>query len=118
MVHAGTRAPVDGVAANVLARGCRSSASSAQPAADRRRARAQARDALREHLSGTGVGTSVHYPTPVHRQAAYAEGARAAGGLAVSEALAGEVLSLPCYPGLAEQAVTEVADAVRAFDTV
>jgi dTDP-4-amino-4,6-dideoxygalactose transaminase len=80
--------------------------------------RSQARDALREHLSAAGVGTSVHYPTPVHRQAAYAEGARAAGGLGVSEALAREVLSLPCYPGLDERAVTEVAEAVRAFNMV
>jgi dTDP-4-amino-4,6-dideoxygalactose transaminase len=74
------------------------------------------RDALHEHLRAAGIGAQVHYPTPVHRQAAYAGGgARVAGSLATTEALAGEVLSLPAYPGLAEAAVRQVAEAVRSF---
>jgi dTDP-4-amino-4,6-dideoxygalactose transaminase len=70
------------------------------------------RDGMRERLGRAGIGTAVHYPTPVHRQAAYADGARAAGSLAETERLAGEVLSLPAYPGLAEDAVREVAAAL------
>jgi dTDP-4-amino-4,6-dideoxygalactose transaminase len=71
------------------------------------------RDVLRERLSALGVGTSVHYPTPVHMQAAYAGGgARSAGTLAVTERFAGEVLSLPLFPGLGEERVATVADAL------
>ena len=78
--------------------------------------RSAERDALRAHLASAGIGTHVHYPTPVHRQAAYAAGgARMAGSLATSESLAGEVLSLPAYPGLSEAALREVAAAVQAF---
>jgi dTDP-3-amino-3,4,6-trideoxy-alpha-D-glucose transaminase len=74
------------------------------------------RDELREHLAAAGVGTQVHYPTPVHRQAAYAAGgARICGSLATTDAVAAEVLSLPAHPGLSEAAVREVAAAVLAF---
>jgi dTDP-4-amino-4,6-dideoxygalactose transaminase len=77
--------------------------------------RSEARDALRNHLAAAGVGTQIHYPTPVHRQVAYREGARRGGSLDMTERLAREVLSLPAYPGLEEAQVREVADAVRAF---
>ena len=74
------------------------------------------RDALRAHLELAGIGAQVHYPTPVHRQAAYAaSGARPSGSLAATEALANEVLSLPAHPGLPEKAVREVVGAVQAF---
>jgi dTDP-4-amino-4,6-dideoxygalactose transaminase len=73
------------------------------------------RDALREHLRAAGVGVEVHYPTPVHRQAAYAEGSRAPGSLHVTEDLAGEILSLPAHPRLRRDQVREVTDAVRSF---
>jgi dTDP-4-amino-4,6-dideoxygalactose transaminase len=75
------------------------------------------RDGLRESLRAAGIGAQVHYPTPVHRQPAYAE-ARAAGPLAVTEDLVGRVLSLPAFPGLAEPALREVAEAVRSFGHV
>jgi dTDP-4-amino-4,6-dideoxygalactose transaminase len=77
--------------------------------------RSRARDSLRERLAAAGVGAAVHYPTPVHLQAAYRHGARVAGALEATERLAGEVLSLPCHPGLAESSVRAVAEAVRAF---
>jgi dTDP-4-amino-4,6-dideoxygalactose transaminase len=76
--------------------------------------RSAAREALQERLRAAGIGTQVHYPTPVHRQAAYAAGVRISGSLVATERLAGEVLSLPAYPGLAEADVRAVAAAVRA----
>lgn len=79
--------------------------------------RSGARDALREHLRSVGIGSHLHYPVPVHRQAAYGKGGlRFAGSLQVTDRLAGEVLSLPAYPGLEANQVHEVADAVRSFD--
>jgi dTDP-4-amino-4,6-dideoxygalactose transaminase len=77
--------------------------------------RSPERDALREHLSAAGVGTAVHYPTPVHMQAAYATGARSAGQLDATERLAREIVSLPAFPGLGEGRVAAVSEAVRAF---
>ena len=77
--------------------------------------RSRSRDALRNHLRVAGVDSQVHYPTPVHRQEAYRDGARVSGSLAATETLAGEVLSLPVFPGLGEDDAHAVADAVRAF---
>jgi dTDP-4-amino-4,6-dideoxygalactose transaminase len=77
--------------------------------------RSRERDALRDHLAAAGIGSQVHYPTPVHRQRAYAAGARIADSLACTEQLAGEVLSLPAYPGLGDEQVEAVAAAVRSF---
>jgi dTDP-4-amino-4,6-dideoxygalactose transaminase len=75
--------------------------------------RSRARDALQEHLRASGIGTQVHYPTPVHHQPAYRDGARAAGSLATTERLAGEVLSLPAHPAVSDDDVAAVAEAVR-----
>ena len=75
------------------------------------------RDALRSHLLAAGIGTQVHYPTPVHLQPAYRGRARIPAALEVTERLAAEVLSLPCHPGLSKRAVDEVAQALLAFQT-
>lgn len=71
------------------------------------------RDALQAHLSERGVQTLVHYPIPIHRQRAYA--AWNSTKLALTEALASEVLSLPISPVMSDEEVDEVIDACNAF---
>ncbi len=72
------------------------------------------REALRGHLADRGIGTGVHYPLPVHRQKAYAGRLRTGrGGMAVTDRLAGEVLSLPMHPFLSDADTEAVAAAVR-----
>jgi dTDP-4-amino-4,6-dideoxygalactose transaminase len=71
------------------------------------------RDALAEALRRHGVGTLVHYPVPVHAQPAYrGRFAVEAGGLGESERAAAEVLSLPIYPQLGDEAVDRVIAAL------
>ncbi len=74
------------------------------------------RDALRQRLGEAGIGTGIHYPVPVHLQPAY-RGRLAAGpsGLGVSERAAGQILSLPIYPELCDQAVDRVVAEIRRF---
>ena len=61
-----------------------------------------------------GIGTGVHYPLPVHRQKAYAGRLRTGrGGMAGTDRLAGEVLSLPMHPFLSDADTEAVAAAVR-----
>jgi dTDP-4-amino-4,6-dideoxygalactose transaminase len=55
------------------------------------------RDRVAEALKADGIPTAIHYPRPLHRQPAYAGLPIAANGLARSEKLAGEVLSLPMH---------------------
>ncbi len=70
------------------------------------------RDRLREFLAGAGVETLVHYPVPLHRQAAFAGNPR---DCPEAEQAAREVLSLPLRPDLEEGEVDAVVDVVRCF---
>ncbi len=66
------------------------------------------RDALREKLAGTGIGTLIHYPLPPHLSGAYAGEKWRWGAFPVAENLADTVLSLPMGPHLAEEQVSHV----------
>lgn len=71
------------------------------------------RDAVRDRLTSAGIDTGIHYPTPPHRQGAYADLAADAGWhLPVADDLAARVLSLPMGPQLSEQDRDRAADEV------
>ena len=70
------------------------------------------RDEVAAALNARGVSTAVYYPTPLHRQPAYAEYPRATEDLGVSDALAATVLSLPMHAYLDEASQHRVIDAV------
>ena len=70
---------------------------------------------LANFLRERGIETGRHYPQPLHLAPAYLHLGYRAGAFPVSEALAGEVLSLPMYPGIAEAQIAAVADAVKAY---
>ncbi len=69
------------------------------------------RDVVRRKLAERGIGTGVHYPTPCHRLAPYAS--LSSVRLGVAEAAAGEILSLPVYPGMGDGVVDRVAAEVN-----
>ena len=71
------------------------------------------RDKVAAQLKAEGVPTAIYYPIPLHRQQAYKHYPVGEGGMAVSEALAGEVLSLPMHAYLDEATQARVIDAVR-----
>jgi dTDP-4-amino-4,6-dideoxygalactose transaminase len=73
------------------------------------------RDALQQHLLAAGIGTMIHYPVPPHRQQAYAGLRLPAGAFPIAEELAATCLSLPLWPGMTENQVIAVAQAIRAF---
>lgn len=70
------------------------------------------RDGVRVRLHDAGVGSGVHYPTPVHLQPA-AKGCEIQQQPARAEAWADELLSLPMYPTLTEAEVDRVTDALK-----
>ncbi len=74
------------------------------------------RDALREFLQAAGIGSGIHYPVPVHQQPAYS-GRLTCGplGLGVTERAASQILSLPIYPQLSDEAVDRVIGEIRSF---
>jgi dTDP-4-amino-4,6-dideoxygalactose transaminase len=74
------------------------------------------RDRLREHLRQAAIGTGIHYPLPVHLHPAYQGRIPVGpGGLCQSETAAREILSLPIYPQLADEAVERVIAEIRRF---
>lgn len=73
------------------------------------------RDSLATHLRSQGVFTGLHYPVPLHLQACYRSWGYADGALPVTERIAGEILSLPMFPGLSPAQQERVAGAVRSF---
>lgn len=76
--------------------------------------RSERRDDLAAHLRAAGIATDIHYPIPDHLQATRpgaAEGVR----LPVTERLAGEILTLPCFPEMTDAEVDRVIDAVNAW---
>jgi dTDP-4-amino-4,6-dideoxygalactose transaminase len=77
--------------------------------------RSKERDALAEHLKGAGVNTGFHYPVPLHLQNCYRGWGYAKGSLPVTERVAGEIVSLPMFPGLTAEQQQRVAAAVQAF---
>lgn len=77
--------------------------------------RSEHRDALQTHLQSKGIGTGRHYPLPIHRQPGLATGARVAGSLSVTELICDQILTLPLYYSIEDEAVEYVIHAVRSF---
>jgi dTDP-4-amino-4,6-dideoxygalactose transaminase len=71
------------------------------------------RDGLAAALKGEGIPTAIYYPKPLHRQEAYAGFPVADGGLAVSDRVADEVISLPMHAYLDETVQDRIVEAVR-----
>jgi dTDP-4-amino-4,6-dideoxygalactose transaminase len=77
------------------------------------RLKAGTRDAFAAALKAEGVPTAIYYPIPLHLQQAYKHYPVGKGGVAVSERLAAEVISLPMHPYLDEPTQSRVIDSVR-----
>jgi dTDP-4-amino-4,6-dideoxygalactose transaminase len=70
------------------------------------------RDALAAALKAEGIPTAIYYPIPLHRQQAYRHYPVAPGGVAVSDRLAGEIISLPMHAYLDAATQDRIVDAV------
>ena len=71
------------------------------------------RDAVVAALAEAGVGTAVHYPTPIPAQPMFAM-ADADRAFPHATRAASEVLSLPCFPELEPEEIRTVAATLRA----
>ncbi len=63
----------------------------------------------RRALKSIGIDTGIHFPIPVHLQAAYRHLGYQIGDFPASERAAQEVISLPIYPELTDMQVQQVA---------
>ena len=73
------------------------------------------RDALQQHLAGSGVPTIIYYPQPLHLQKVYADLGYGVGDFPEAEAVSRNILPLPMYPELSDEQVDHVIACVRQF---
>ncbi len=77
--------------------------------------RSNRRDELQKYLAENNIGTLIHYPIPPHLQQAYKHLNHKQGDFPVAEEIATTCLSLPIWPGMTQQEVGAVADAINKF---
>ena len=70
------------------------------------------RDGLRGHFKSCGIAADVHYPIPDTQQPVW-EKQKTWPSLPVTELLAREILSLPCFPEMTDKEVADVTEAVN-----
>jgi len=70
------------------------------------------REGLIDHLSKNGIACKVYFH-PVHHYTVF-KGCPAEG-LDVSQDLSGKVLSLPIYPGMADEDISYVSQTIRSY---
>jgi dTDP-4-amino-4,6-dideoxygalactose transaminase len=74
------------------------------------------RDALMEHLKQEQIFCGIHYPIPLHHAEPYASVRSIPRDLPVCSALANQIFSLPMFPGITQQQIIHVSEAVRSFN--
>lgn len=74
--------------------------------------RVSERDAFQQNLRSEGIATGIHYPVPLHLQPAYEHANISRGTLPVTERVSAEVVSLPMYPELTADQLSNIVNAV------
>ena len=71
------------------------------------------REGLCKYLENKGIQTNIHYPTPPHKQGAYAEWNNLS--LPITEEIHRTVMSLPISPVLTDDEVKKIVEVVNGF---
>lgn len=74
------------------------------------------RDALAAHLDERGVDSALHYPISLHLQDCYKGMGLGLGSFPVAEKSASSLLSLPMFPGMTDEQVQRVIEAVSEYE--
>lgn len=77
--------------------------------------KAERRDELMAYLKEAGIETAIHYPTPLPSLPAYKHLGTKPSDFPVATAHQSQILSLPMYPELTEEAIAYIAQTIRSF---
>lgn len=74
------------------------------------------RNRLRQHLSDAGVGTMVHYASPLHTEPLFSEYTNESSSFPEADRMSREALSLPMYPELTDSEVDFTCEQITKFN--
>lgn len=74
------------------------------------------RDKFMKYLNDKEIGTTIHYPLPLHLQEAYASMGKKNGDYPIAEKIANEELSIPLYYGLSTSQIYYIVDSINSFN--
>jgi dTDP-4-amino-4,6-dideoxygalactose transaminase len=72
-------------------------------------------DELKEFLESKGIGSSIHYPIPIHLQPASAKFNLKEGSFPITETQAKKILTLPINQYVTENEIKYISDMVNNF---
>jgi dTDP-4-amino-4,6-dideoxygalactose transaminase len=75
----------------------------------------QQREQLMQYLQEEQIYCGIHYPLPLHQAEPYASVRTIPRDLPVCSSLAHHIFSLPMFPGITEQQIGRVADAIKSY---
>jgi dTDP-4-amino-4,6-dideoxygalactose transaminase len=74
------------------------------------------RDQLMEHLKEQNISCGIHYPAPLHHAEPYSTIRSIPRDLPVCSKLANKIFSLPIFPGITDEQIDRVCDALKSFN--
>ena len=77
--------------------------------------RVKDRDKLMAYLGEKGISCGIHYPVPLHLQAAYGFMKKGEGSFPIAEKCASEYLSLPMFAELTDEQVAYVIEQIKMY---
>jgi dTDP-4-amino-4,6-dideoxygalactose transaminase len=77
--------------------------------------RVKARKQFQDYLQSNGIGTSIHYPIPLHLQKAYRDLEYKEDDFPIAEKYAKEFVSMPMFPELNREEIEYVGKVVKKF---
>lgn len=73
------------------------------------------RDIFENYLTKHGIGTTIHYPTPIHLQGAYSTLNLSKGMLPIAEQISDTELSIPMYYGITDEEIDYIVNVVNQY---
>lgn len=73
------------------------------------------RDDFMTYLSSHEIGSGIHYPFPLHETPAFSFLGYKSGDFKESEAFAKSIVSLPMYPGIAQEQIDFVCEKIKEY---
>lgn len=77
--------------------------------------RIRERDNFGKYLKANGIGTTIHYPIPIHLQEAYKTLKMKKGTLPVAEEISDTEISIPMYYGITDEEVKYIIDVINQY---